>query len=96
MDQAENLVENYWSTLQQVFSIMDPLSHLPSTIFELIDFFTRSKGQIRIFVWKQLDAGTEAALALVRVHYPNIDLTRVSGGPPVGLGRRTVSMVSHL
>lgn len=46
MDQAKSLVENYWLALQRVFSTMDRLGQLPSMIFELVNFFHRSKGKL--------------------------------------------------
>src|SRR4051812_24004926 len=61
---------------------MFPLDEAPSTLWGLLSKF-RDVGHVRELVRHQLVAGVKAALSLVRLHRPDVDLAAVAAGPPI-------------
>lgn len=95
MDQAEALVKSCWSALQQVFTVLDPLREVPTSIFALVDFFRQSRGDVQLFAWHQLVAGAVTALAVVRVLCPGVDLERVGHGPQFRRGGQPPQLAAY-
>src|SRR3954464_1122548 len=61
---------------------MFPLDEASSTLWELLAKF-RDVRHVRELVRHQLVAGVKAALSLVRLHRPDVDLAAVAAGPPL-------------
>src|SRR3954471_23744183 len=62
---------------------MFPLDAAPPTLSGLLSKF-RNVHHVRELVRHQLVAGVKAALSLVRLHRPDVDLSAVADGPPLG------------
>ena len=71
---------------------MFPLNHAPVGLVALMQLFSYGAA-IKSFVRAQLITGAEMALALVRVHRPDVNLDVVTSGFPPGPAR--VQMQGH-
>ena len=49
----------------------------------------------RQYVREQMIGGALAALAFTRIHYPEIDLDLIGGGPPFSDGSARVTILPH-
>ena len=62
---------------------MFPLNIAPKGLADLFRLF-KYPDRVRVMVREQLCAGARAALALVHVQWPGVDLMEVANGPPRG------------
>ena len=85
VSQVGAFVESCRSALELIFVALFPLNPMPQGLAGLMEKFRQGEA-INGFVWEQLEAGARFTLALVRTHYPHIDLESVSRGPPPGVG----------
>ena len=85
VSQVGAFVESCQSALELIFAALFPLNPMPQGLTGLMEKFRRGEA-IKGFVREQLEAGARFTLALVRIHYPHLDLESVSRGPPPGLG----------
>ena len=70
------------NSLASVLHVMFPLDEAPSTRWGLLAKF-RDVHHVRELVRHQLVAGVKAALSLVRLHRPDVDLAAMAAGPPL-------------
>ena len=82
--QVPRLVNFCERILCQVHDAMFPLNAAPQGLADLFKFFQKPD-KVRGMVRAQLRAGARAALALVHVQWPGVDLMEVAGGPPLGM-----------
>ena len=73
---------------------MFPLDEAPSTLWGLLVKF-RDVCHVRELVRHQLVAGVKAALSLVRLHRPDVDLAAVAAGSPLRLDGGMWDMRPH-
>ena len=92
VSQVGAFVESCRSALELVFTTLFPLNPIPQGLTCLMEKFRRGEA-IKGFVREQLEAGARFTLALIRIHYPHLDLESVSRGLPPGLGE--ISLDPH-
>ena len=81
--QAHSFVETCRATLEKIHLALFPLDETPQEMKALLQRFRQGEA-IDSFVRAQLIAGAEAALAIVKILYPSVDLAAVGRGPPPG------------
>ena len=81
--QVEDFFERCLATLALIYESMFPLNPVPVGLVALMQLFSYGAA-IKGFVPAQLIAGAEMALALVRVHRPDVNLDIVMSGFPPG------------
>src|SRR3954469_24343835 len=79
--QVSRVLPQVQTSLSSVLHVMFPLDAVPTTLAGLLTKF-RSASNVKELVRQQLVAGVKAALSLVRVHRPDVDLAAVVTGPP--------------
>ena len=79
--QVSRVLRQVQTSLSSVLHVMFPLDAVPTTLAGLLSRF-RSASNVKELVRQQLVAGVKAALSLVRVHHPDVDLVVVVTGPP--------------
>ena len=79
--QVSRVLRQVQTSLSSVLHVMFPLDAVPTTLAGLLTKF-RSASNVKELVRQQLVAGVKAALSLVRVHRPDVDLAAVATGPP--------------
>jgi len=82
------------SCLRNIYQTMFPLDAIPSSLLDLLAKF-QDLSAVRECVRQQLVDGTKAALSLVRLHRPDVDVAAVAGGPPTPPAGSTWNMVPH-
>ena len=73
---------------------MFPLDVAPSSLLALLAKF-QDLAAVRECVRQQLVASAKAALSLVRLHRPNVDIAAIAAGPPPPLAGSAWNMVPH-
>ena len=89
--QVPRLVSFCERILRQVHDAMFPLNPAPQGLAGMFRFFQKPD-KVLGMVRAQLCAGARAALALVHVQWPGVDLMEVASGPPLG---RQEDMIPH-
>ena len=79
--QVSRVLRQSKSSLASVLHLMFPLDEAPATHWGLLAKF-RDVHHVRELVRHQLVARVKAALSLVRLHRPDVDLATVAAGPP--------------
>src|SRR3954464_7143495 len=74
--QVSRVLRQVQTSLSSVLHIMFPLDAVPTTVAGLLTKF-RSASNVKELVRQQLVAWVKAALSLVRVHLPDVDLAAV-------------------
>lgn len=69
--------------LRVVYGELFPLNEAPRKLEDLFTRFIRPE-EVRQMVRQQMHAGARCALALVRSHWPGVELMEVARGPPLG------------
>src|SRR3954470_21021648 len=80
--QVSRVLRQVQTSLSSVLHVMFPLDAVPTTLAGLMSNF-RNVSNVRELVRQQLVAGVKAALSLVRLHRPDVDLAAVAAGPPL-------------
>ena len=70
------------TSLASILHVMFPLDEAPLTLWGMLAKF-RDVHHVRELVRHQLVAGVKAALSLVRLHRPDVNLAAVAAGPPL-------------
>ena len=73
---------------------MFPLDGTPSSLLALLAKF-QDLTAVRECVRQQLVAGAKAALSLVRLHRPDVDVAAIAAGPPAPPAGSAWNMVPH-
>ena len=89
--QVPHLVDFCEKVLRQAYEAMFPLNVAPQRLADLFGLF-KYPDRVRVMVREQLRVGARAALALVHVQWPGVDLMEVANGPPRG---RLEDMAPH-
>src|SRR3954466_2004356 len=79
--QVSRVLRQVKTSLASILHVMFPLDEAPSTLWGLLAKF-RDVRHVRELVRHQLVAGVKAALFLVRLHRPDVNLAAVAAGPP--------------
>ena len=79
--QVSRVLRQVQTSLASVLHVMFPLDVAPTTLSGLLSKFW-NVNRVKELVRHQLIAGVKAALSLVRLHRPDVDLSAVAAGPP--------------
>ena len=82
------------SCLKNIYRAMFPLDDTPSSLLALLTKF-QDMSAVRECVRQQLVAGAKAALSVVRLHRPDVDVAAIASGPPVPPAGSSWNMVPH-
>src|SRR3954467_5645187 len=77
--QVSRVLRQVQTSLASVLHVMFPLDAAPTTLSGLLSKF-RNVNRVKELVWHQLVAGVKAALSLVRLHRPDVDLSAIAPG----------------
>ena len=80
--QVSRVLRQVKTSLSSVLHVMFPLDVVPTSLSGLLSRFW-SVTRVQQLVRQQLVAGVKAALSLVRLHRPDVDLSIVAAGPPL-------------
>ena len=80
--QVSRVLRQVQTSLASVLHVMFPLDAVPTSLAGLLSKF-RSIDNVKELVRQQLVAGVKAALSLVRLHRPDVDLAAVAAGSPL-------------
>lgn len=80
--QVSRVLRQVKTSLASILHVMFPLDEAPSTLWGQLAKF-RDVHHVRERMWHELVAGVKAALSLVRLHRPDVDLAAVAAGPPL-------------
>ena len=70
------------SCLKNIYRAMFPLDDTPSSLLALLTKF-QDMSAVRKCARQQLVAGAKAALSIVHLHRPDVDVAAIASGPPV-------------
>ena len=82
------------SCLKNIYRAMFPLDDTPSSLLDLLAKF-QDLSAVRECVRRKLVVGAKAALSMVRLHRPDVDVAAIASGPPAPPAGSAWNMVPH-